>query len=244
MNKAILTDCLKGFLGIDDNTIDCIITSPPYNKTGITGKGKSRGGNQIWNKFNIDYKSYNDDMPEDLYQDWMIECLNEMIRVIKPNGSIFFNHKPRRYKNRVHLPTDFISKSNANIYQLIIWNRKSSPNIRKDVLVPCTEYIYWLCKDKPKSFRDSIERQFISEVWDIIPQKQISHPAPFPEQLVENCILLTTQEGDVILDPFLGSGTTALVAQRLNRNWIGFDIDQCYIDITVKRLNEETKTFF
>jgi site-specific DNA-methyltransferase (adenine-specific) len=244
MNEVMLTDCLSGMAKLDDNSINCIVTSPPYNKTGITGKGKSRGGNQIWGKFNIDYQSYDDDMPEDHYQEWMIEVLNEMTRIIKPDGSIFFNHKPRRHKNRAHLPTDFISRSDAQLYQLIIWNRKSSPNIRKDCLVPCTEHIYWLCKKKPKSFRDAIDRQFISEVWDITAQRQKNHPAPFPQQLVENCILLTTEEQDVILDPFLGSGTTAIVAERLNRQWLGFEIDSQYIDIVNESTGKQPTTFF
>ena len=70
-------------------------------------------------------------MPEDQYQAWMVEFLNQCHRVIKPDGSIFFNHKPRRYKNRCYLPTDFISQSDAQLYQLIIWDRRNSPNIRK-----------------------------------------------------------------------------------------------------------------
>ena len=65
----------------------------------------------------------------------MVDILNEMMRIIKPDGSIFFNHKPRRHKNKLHLPTDFISKCNLNVYQMIIWNRLSSPNIRKDMLL-------------------------------------------------------------------------------------------------------------
>ena len=61
------------------------------------------------------------------------------------------------------------------------------------------------------------------------------HPAPFPEQVVKNCIQLTTQVGDTILDPFMGSGTTAKVAQDLNRNWIGYEIDENYVEITQQR---------
>ena len=236
-----ITDCLEGMGKLDDNSIDCIVTSPPYNKKGLLGKVAL--GNQIWGKFNIDYNSYGDDMPEEDYQAWMVALLNECYRVIKPDGSIFFNHKPRRYKNRAYLPTDFIQHSDANIYQLIVWDRRNSPNIRNDVLVPCTEHIYWLCKDKPKTFRNALDSSYIGEVWVIPPERQKKHPAPFPEQLVRNCILLTTQENDIILDPFMGSGTTALVSQSLNRRWLGFEIDEKYAKIAEDRLKSSILSF-
>ena len=238
----IQKDCIEGMKELDDNSIDCIVTSPPYNKKGLLGNVKL--GNQIWGKFNIDYDTYGDDMPEDEYQAWMVEVLNQCHRIIKPNGSIFFNHKPRRYKNRSYLPTDFIQHSNAELYQLIIWDRRNSPNIRNDVLVPCTEHIYWLCKDKPKVFRDAVFPDYRSEVWVIPPEKQEKHPAPFPEVLVSNCLLLTTKQGDTVLDPFMGSGTTALVSENLNRKWIGFDIDEKYVNMTTERITGGLTPFF
>ena len=231
----ILGDCLYNMKNIESNSIDCIVTSPPYNKKGLSG-GKKNIGNQIWKKFNIDYSSYNDDLTEEEYYSWMVEILNEMMRIIKPTGSIFFNHKPRRHKNKVYLPTDFISKSDLSLYQLIIWNRLSSPNVRKDLLLPCTEHIYWLVKAKPKTFKENLDSKYHTEVWTINPDKGSEHPAPFPEKLVENCIHLTTMENDIVLDPFLGSGTTALVSKRLKRNFIGMELDPKYLEITKERL--------
>lgn len=230
-----LGDCLEVMREIPSDTISCIVTSPPYNKKGLIGKVKP--GNQVWKKFNIDYESYGDDLNENDYAQWMIDILNEMKRIIKPNGSIFFNHKPRRHQNKVHLPTDFISKSDLDLYQLIIWNRLSSPNIRKDVLLPCTEHIYWLTKGKPKVFKEQIPKEFHSEVWVINADRNTLHPAPFPKKIVENCILLTTEENDLCLDPFLGSGTSAIVSKNLNRNFIGIEIDQKYMDQTKIVLN-------
>tara|TARA_Y100001970_G_scaffold185349_1_gene225440 strand:- start:72 stop:803 length:732 start_codon:yes stop_codon:yes gene_type:complete len=237
----IQKDCIEGMKELDSDSIDCIVTSPPYNKKGLLGNVKL--GNQIWGKFNIDYDTYGDDMPEDEYQAWMVALLNECYRVIKPDGSIFFNHKPRRHKNRCYLPTDFIQHSDVNLYQLIIWDRRNSPNIRNDVLVPCTEHVYWLCKKKPKVFRDSVHSDYRSEVWVIPPERQKKHPAPFPPQLVKNCIQLTTETGDTVLDPFMGSGTTALVATELKRKWLGYDIDEKYIKITEDRLNDGLTPF-
>lgn len=269
-------DCIEGMKEMEESSVDCIVTSPPYNKKGLTGKVKKvrtdkevkelveikskedsnngekktkrytyhEKGNSVWKGFEIDYNSYGDDMPEDQYQAWMVEFLNECHRVIKPDGSIFFNHKPRRYKNRCYLPTDFTSQSNASLYQLIIWDRRNSPNLRNDILVPSTEHIYWFCKKKPKVFRDAIDPAYKGEVWVINPERQKQHPAPFPPQLVENCIKLTTQEDDLVLDPFMGSGTTAIVSRDLNREWIGFDIDEKYATITNERLNQGLDSFF
>ena len=235
MLNLIKGDCLELMSQIESDSINTIVTSPPYNKKGLSGKVKT--GNQIWKKFNIDYESYDDNLSEDDYANWMIQLLNEMGRIIKPDGSIFFNHKPRRHNNQVFLPTDFISKSNLRLYQLIIWNRLSSPNIRKDVLLPCTEHIYWLTKEKPKTFKEQLDKSFQSEVWTISPDKNTKHPAPFPEKLAENCLLLTTQENDLVLDPFLGSGTTAVVSKKLNRSFIGFEIDENYLKISKERLD-------
>lgn len=236
MENLILGDCLEVMRTIEMDSVDCIVTSPPYNKKGLIGKVNP--GNQVWKKFNIDYESYGDDLSEKDYHIWMIEVLNEMKRIIKPTGSIFFNHKLRRHKNKLHLPTDFISKSDLNVYQLIVWNRLSSPNIRKDVLLPCTEHIYWLTKGKPNVFKDNLNKKFQSEVWEINADRNTKHPAPFPKQLVENCILLTTEKDSLVLDPFLGSGTSAIVSKKLGRNFIGIEIDEKYLELSKSELND------
>ena len=92
-------------------------------------------------------------------------------------------------------------------------------------------------------FRDAVDPQYRGEVWVIPPDRQKQHPAPFPEQLVRNCIQLTTQASQTVLDPFLGSGTTALVAQSLNRDWIGYEIDDEYIKISNDRLKSSVLSF-
>ena len=235
INKIYNENCLETMKRMEDCSIDCIITSPPYNKKGLNGNKKI--GNQIWGKFNIDYDEYLDSLPEEKYQEYMIQILNEMNRVVKNNGSIFFNHKPRRFNNKTYLPTEFIHKSNCKIYQLIIWNRKNSPNIRNDILIPNTEHIYWICKSKPTVFRNKIEKNYIGEVWDIIAQKQKNHPAPFPEKLVDNLIKLTCSDKFIIYDPFMGSGTTAKVAIENNCCYIGSEISKEYCNIAEERIS-------
>jgi site-specific DNA-methyltransferase (adenine-specific)/adenine-specific DNA-methyltransferase len=84
-------------------------------------------------------------------------------------------------------------------------------------------------KQTPKFYKQRLTEQ--KSIWDISPKVNLPHPAPFPEGLVEQCILSTTDVGDVVLDPFMGIGTTAVVADRLGRKYIGFDVSQEYIDI-------------
>lgn len=230
-------DCLEVMRAIPDDAIDCIVTSPPYNKKFFSN---SKISNQVWKKCNIDYNSYSDDMPIEKYEEWMVKCLCMMFNKLKPGGSLFFNHKPIRYNNKIYHPLKFILQSNLPIYQEIIWDRKNSPNIRNDVLTPCTERIYWISKGKPRVFRSNLEREYITEVWTITPEKQNGHPAPFPCKLPQNCILLTTKMGDLVLDPFMGSGTTGIACVETGRNFIGIEMDKDYFDMSKSRIAKAT----
>jgi site-specific DNA-methyltransferase (adenine-specific) len=220
MRTILNIDVLEGLKSLDDNSIDCIITSPPYNKYGL-------------NRFNhrkIKYDLYDDNMDEEEYRKWQVEILNECKRVIKPGGSIFYNHKNRRVNCKEFTPHDWILSCDLNLYQTIIWNRNQSPSILNTFLLPTYEYVFWFSKERktPKVYRDRLDT--IKDIWNITPSRSKIHPATFPEKLVENCILLTTNEGDTILDPFSGIGTTLNVAERLGRNSIGFEIDKKYIN--------------
>lgn len=234
-NEIYNIDCLKGISQLDKGSVNTVVTSPPYNK-GFFNKQKKT--NQIWNGFEIKYDCYNDNLPIENYETWLVEVLNSLGEVLASDGSIFFNHKPIRHHNKVWHPYKIIEKTNLNLYQEIIWNRRNSPNIRNDILTPCTERIFWLCKGKPKVFRNSIDTEYRGEVWTVPPSKQTNHPAPFPHQIPFNCIKLTTDENDLVLDPFIGSGTTAVVAKQLNRNYIGFELSEFYCDAAKTRLEE------
>lgn len=232
LNTVYNLDVLRGLRSIPDNSIDCIITSPPYNKVGLR-HGKT--GGKRWSNCggNINYDVFDDNMNEDDYQQWQIEILNECFRVLKPTGSMFYNHKVRRHKGQAYFPS-FVFNTNFKFYQLITWNRKSSPDGNINYMLPNTELIFWLTKDKPKVFKK--ECNFNSEVWDISPKPSKEHPAPFPLEIPFNLIKLTTQEQDTILDPFSGRGTTLIEAQKLNRKFIGFEISPHYCNLIKENL--------
>lgn len=239
LNEIYCCDVLDGLKQLDNNSIDLIITSPPYNKAGFNGVHKRDIKNDFWNK-TIDYGGdvNIDNMPEDEYQKWQIEFLNECFRVLKPNGSMFYNHKNRVKKNKVSFPSEWICKSKFICRQEIIWDRRSSVNQDKCRYLPSTEKIYWLIKEpKNPRFKRLDNIQFNSEVWTFAPEKKNSHPAPFPIELPNNIIPCVSQgERIIVLDPFMGSGTVALSAKLNGCDYIGFELFQEYIDKAKERL--------
>lgn len=206
LNKIYNIDCLEGLKQLSDNSIDLIITSPPYNLG-----AKHHTGN---NRFES-YADYNDDMPELLYQEWQIKILNECYRVLKDNGSMWYNHK-NRIKNGVQItPYEWILKSKfANLVkQEIIWFN-GSQNFDKCRFYPMTERVYWFAKSKDTKMFNAINHHdfFDMRDWKSVGTKGI-HKRAYPEKMVEDIISCFTNS-DVILDPFCGSGTTCLVAKK------------------------------
>jgi len=232
--QIINQDCLDWMNQQADNSIDTILFSPPYNKKGF--RGGKRTSTKLWDKANIDYATYDDNMPEAAYQAWQIDIMNECHRIIKPTGSIFYQHKIRNWARKGSHPMEWLSKVNAQFYQEIIWHRKNTMAMDERYLFSTTERIYWFCKDKPTVYKQQVAEEYKSDVWVITPQRQQGHPAPFPEQLAENCVLLTTKENDIVYDPFAGSGTTLVVSERLNRTSIGTEIDPAYCQLIQQRL--------
>ena len=231
--NLIKGDCMEIMRNMSPNSVDLIVTSPPYNK-GLFNKCKQ--SNQIWGGFEIKYNSYNDNLSKEEYEQWMLDFFDLCSVVLKDGGSLLFNHKPIRHDNTIYHPMEFILKSKSmEVYQELIWDRKSSPNIRNDVFVPCTERIYWLKKkgQKPVFDRSKISKDYISEVWNITAKRNKQHPAPFPYELAMNCVLPFTNINKTItvLDPFMGCGTTGIVCKDLGIDFIGVEIDESYYNI-------------
>ena len=236
-NRIYNIDVMDGLKLLDDNSIDLIITSPPYNKAGFNGIAK-RTKHCIWNK-TIDYGGdiNVDNMNEEDYEQWQIDILNECFRVLKNDGSMFYNHKLRVKKNKASFPLEWINKSKFIFRQLITWDRSSSVNLDKCRYIPCTEYIFWLIKQqKNPRFKRMDNTLFPTEVQKFAPDKKNSHPAPFPIELPDNIIPNVAQnEKIIVLDPFMGSGTVAKSAIKFNCDYIGFEKDKGYCD----KSNEE-----
>jgi modification methylase len=227
------TDCLEGLRGMADDSVDCVVTSPPYNKRMQTAKA----GNQIWKGFRIEYDCCRDDMSDDAYAEWMIKVLNEIYRVIKPAGSVFLNHKVILRDGLGHFPT-WVFGSSLSLYQMIVWNRMCSSNMRSETLYPTHELIFWMVKGKPQVFKSQCRHK--SDIWNILPCRDNPHPAPFPFELAENCISLACERGkqNLVVDPFAGSGTTAVAAKSCGFDFVGFEISPRYVQLANERVKE------
>ena len=244
LNKIYCCDVLEGLRQLDDNSVDLIITSPPYNKRGFNGYASEKKKNDAWNKAIIYGGDPNlDNMDEDEYEAWQVEFLNECFRVLKEDGSMFYNHKNRVKKNQMSSPYEWITRSNFICRQEIIWDRGSSVNVDPCRYNPSTEKIYWLIKrHKNPRFKLLKDTLFRTEVWRFNADRGNKHPAPFPIELPLNIIPNVAQgERITVLDPFMGSGTVALAARECGCDYIGFDKFPEYVDMANKRLAE---TFF
>ena len=215
-------DCLELMKDIPDGSVDLIITSPPYN----IGNMKSN---------TIQYGTYaGNNMKEQDYQRWQIEFLNESHRVLKDTGSMFYNHKVRIKKGVALHPLEFILKSNFLLKQEITWDMGKSANCDKIRFFPFSERIYWLVKN-PKTKLYNIDN--LSDVWRCVPthkRKETGHIAVMPEEIVMN--ILNNIDGDTVLDPFMGSGTTGVACKNLNRNFIGMELDEDYFNMAKERI--------
>jgi modification methylase len=206
---------------IDNDTVDLAITSPPYNIGLKNGKGRILWGG-------VQYSNHKDRMPEEEYQEWQIACLNEIWRVVKPGGSLFYNHKIRNRKGVGIHPISWIAKSEWTFRQQITWDRGSTHNKEMSYFWPHDELIFWLTKGS-KDVYLSPEGARMSTVWQFGFKTNTTHPAPFPGTLPSRCIKAASKEGDLVLDPFGGSMTTCLEAKKLKRRSIGVDISEAYV---------------
>lgn len=230
-----LGDCMEFLKNTPSNSVDTIVTSPPYN----LGKRTKPTDNHLWKGLDVKYDSFDDDLPEEVYQQQQIAILNEMMRVIKPKGSIFYQHKLRLQKGHHIHPIEWISKTNLFLRQEIIWDRSNVMNVRPEYFFPSTERVYWLTKDRsPLTFKNENNVPHRKDIWKINPARNNNHPAPYPLELVDNCILMTTPPGGVVLDPYTGSGTTAISALRHGHRFIGSEMSENYRNQAIKRIED------
>lgn len=232
LNKIIQENTLDVLKNIPDNCIDIGVTSPPYNK------GENKKG---WLVKNVKYHNISDKMPEEEYQQNQIEVLNELYRIIKPDGSFFYNHKIRWEKGEMLHPMEWLRKSRWSIRQEIIWDRMIAANIRGWRFWQVDERIYWLYKPINNNLIGKElepKHALLTSIWRFPPERENPHPAPFPLELPLRCIysILNEQKSAIVIDPYSGSGTTLLAAKLLGYNYIGIEISDEYIKLAQDRL--------
>lgn len=235
-SQIICGDSIEVMKQIPDGVVNLVVTSPPYNLKNSTGNGMKDGRGGKWKNAALvnGYSHYDDNMPHDEYVAWQRACLQEMMRVLSDDGAIFYNHKWRVQNGLLQDRQDIVD--GFPVRQIIIWRRKGGINFNPGYFLPTYEVIYLIAK---KDFRLVSKANAHGDVWEIPQERNNEHPAPFPIELVDRIISSTSAK--VVLDPFMGSGTTAIAAKSLGREYIGIDISPTYCDYARARLGDIKK---
>lgn len=239
LNKIICGDSLQIMRRLPAGCVDLAFTSPPYNLKNSTGNGMKDGRGGKWSNAALlnGYSDYGDNMPNDEYAEWQRACISEMMRIVSDDGAIFYNHKWRVQGGVIQDRQDIVSS--FPVRQIIILKRNGGINFNPGYFLPTYEVIYLIAKRK---FRLAKGANSYGDIWEIGQEQNNDHPAPFPEELVERVLL--SSNGKTVLDPFIGSGTTAAVAKRLGRNFVGIDVSQKYCENAAVRVAETQKGVF
>lgn len=232
VNKIICGDSLSIMKEMPSESLDLIVTSPPYNlnirKTfGNTEKWKGK-----WNSSKLQTKGYDqhsDYMSENKYSAWQKDTLKECFRLIKKTGAIMYNHKWRVQNGLYQQRLDLIE--GLPLRQIIIWKKAGGINFNEGYFLPTYEVIYLIAKP---DFKLAPKVNRYGDVWDITQERGSWHPAPFPLEVARRCVEST--KGKLVFDPFMGSGTVPLACKMLSKDYIGIDISQDYCDKAEARL--------
>jgi site-specific DNA-methyltransferase (adenine-specific) len=244
INKILNGDSIELLKKISDDSIDVAFADPPFNL-----KKK--------------YGSYKDKLKLQEYIEWCEKWIKEMVRVTKPTGSIFIHNIP---KWLTYYST--ILNEHANFKHWISWDAPTAPMGKslqpshygilfyvkdlKQAKFYELRYPHKRCRKCGYLLKDYGGKKqglhpfgpLLSDVWTDIHRIKHNkyrdeHPCQLPIHLLERVILMSTDENDIILDPFMGTGTTAIAAKRLGRNYIGFELDREYVEIANRRLTYE-----
>ena len=231
LNKFNCGDSVTLMEKMPSESIDVVVTSPPYNLKNSTGNGMKDGRGGKWSSAALldGYEDHGDNMPHEEYVEWQRASLTEMYRLLKPTGAIFYNHKWRVQAGLLQDRSDIVE--GFPIRQIIIWRRKGGINFNAGYFLPTYEVVYLIAKP---DFKLAPKANAFGDVWEFTQEMKNEHPAPFPLGFADRCIASTM--GQVVLDPFMGSGTTALAAIDNNRDFIGLELSKSYCDLAKRRL--------
>lgn len=253
INKIYNGDCLDVLKNFDDNSIDCCITDPPYNISGYDHK-KEIGwlkSNGYW-KEKKSFKKIDekwDKFSDSDYDSFTIDWLNEIKRVLKPNGNIAIFGS---YHNIFKIGY-ILEKIDLKIINSIVWYKRNAfPNITQRMFCESTEYIIWATNNNKKkatkwTFNYDVMKEInggkqMRNMFDIpsTPKREKEfgkHPTQKPLEVIERLVLALTNENDIVIDPFIGSGTTAVVSKKHKRNYIGIEKSKEYTDLANTRVS-------
>lgn len=226
LNKIYCVDCYEAIKQIPAKSVDLIVTDPPYDIPNTKAGGHSQFANSI--------QQMNNELEEnELTQGINYEILNQFVQVLKEiNIYIWCNKKqiPRYF--------DFFINKHKCSFEIIVWRKTNAMPTFNNKYLTDKEYCLYFRKGgkcMPKSYESA------KTVYDlpinVKDKEKFEHTTIKPLQIIQNLVENSTNEGDIVLDPFIGSGTTAVACKNLGRNFIGFEINPKWHKIAVDRLN-------
>lgn len=223
-NEIYNMNCLEGMKLIPSGSVDLIVTDPPYK---TTSRGSSGGtGGILKEEINKRGKVFKHNDIE--FNEW----LPELYRVLKDKGHAYIMTNNKNLKDMLIE----IENSGFNIFKTLIWAKNSA--ITNMYYMDSHEYIIFCRKGKAKRINDCGTKS----VLNIDNPRNKLHPTEKPVELMEILINNSSSECDIVLDPFMGSGSTAIACISTNRNFIGFELDEHYFEISQNRIKEHTDT--
>lgn len=221
------------------NRASLVVTSPPYNQKldQFSPSGMHKDHNWV---SNVQRGSYFDSKPEGEYHREQIAAIRLWSEFLTPEASIFYNHKNRYRDKRVVSPLKWLEETGAKIRQEIIWKRPGSVTQNARMFLPCDERIFWLYFGDDFYFNDTTEHKSWSSVWEINPHidaEESMHGCAFPIELALRPIKACSKEGDAVLEPYCGSGTTMDAAEQHNRTCYAAEISEVYSAVTLERMS-------
>jgi site-specific DNA-methyltransferase (adenine-specific) len=249
LNKIYCMDCMDLFKQIPDNTINLVVTSPPYN-------------------VNVKYDLYNDLRPWDEYYDWCRKWLKEIHRVLAPDGRFCLDqylslgwvghrHSPAMDLNWIatreigfqhHGVAEWMDTTLTKRTAWGSWISPSAPYVNSPFEVITIFYKdHWKLDRKGEATITKEEfMEACSGVWKLPTEHtrggkngKRGCPAPFPVSLPRRCINLLTYKGDIVMDPFMGNGSTAVAAKQTGRQYLGSENSPDYVAYSDERLSKE-----
>ena len=228
--KLINDDCLKVLPTLEEGSVDLIVTSPPYED--ISGAGYTSNSKDI-----LFFK---------LYSEFIDSVFNQYHRVLKKNGQLFFNIKSKTLKKTLKTPhwLEFTEEFQKFIFKsYIIWKYAGSFDSTKSRFHLDYEIIYHLSKGNDIHINENTGiHDPLSSVWYIphnIPKAERVHPTQMPIALAEHILKIVAKPGDIVLDNFMGSGTTGVACKKYNLDFIGIELNPKNFNIASERINDK-----
>ena len=249
LNKIYNEDCLNTMENL--RCVDLVITSPPYNTQGHHGSDMSKH-QQL-------YEDYLDNMTEEEYSKWTCELFSSFDKILNKDGCVLWNisYSSKQPWTLWNLIADIQSKTNFNVADCIVWKKQSElpNNVSPNKLTRICEFVFVFCRKNEfatfncykgvKSERNTGQTMY-KNVFNFLEAPNNDevcpiHKATYSTILCRKLMLLYSKEGDVIYDPFMGTGTTAIACIKERRNYIGSKISKRYCEWAKKRILNETR---